>query len=247
MTKLHEKYRKYADKNRLYSGRGYAVLDHRCQQIFRHVDGLQGKTLLEVGGGEGLFTLWALANGAARVIILEPEASGSRSGVAKRLERHRLALRIPEDRLRLYRVPLQDFEGEEKSFDLVFSYSSINHLDEFACTSLTSSYGARKRYLSVFRKVNELLRDGGHFIISDSGRLNFWNFFRLKSPFAPTIEWCKHQEPFIWKSLLYTAGFEFGGLEWLRFYLLRRLGAIGVNSVVARATTSQFILTMRKS
>lgn len=244
---LRGKYQKYVDEKRLYSARGYAVLEHRCQQIFRHVNGVQGKTLLEIGGGEGLFTLWALANGAARATILEPEASGSRCGAANRLDRHRLALGVPEDRLTLCRIPLQEFEGESSSFDIIFSYSSINHLNEFACSSLKSSSVARKQYLSIFRSVYELLIEGGHLIISDSGRLNFWNFFGLKSPFAHTIEWCKHQEPVIWASLLCKVGFEFAGLEWIRFYPLRRLGPIGGNPFVARATTSQFILTMRKS
>jgi SAM-dependent methyltransferase len=144
-------------------------------------------------------------------------------------------------------VTIQEYEDKNGSFDLVFSYSSINHLDEGACARLDRSNSAKKAYLQIFEKVKGLLRSGGHFVISDSGRLNFWNLLGLRSPFAPTIDWKKHQEPVVWEGLLKKAGFEFVALDWHRFYPLRWLGWLGSNSLVARATTSQFILTVRKS
>ena len=71
---ISEKLQRYVDENDLYSKRGYSSLNHRCRQIFDHVCGLEGKTMLEIGAGEGLFSLWAVANGVEKVILLEPEA-----------------------------------------------------------------------------------------------------------------------------------------------------------------------------
>lgn len=243
---VRESYRRYVDENGLYAGRGYVSLEHRCRQLFGRVGGVEGKTMLEIGGGEGLFSLWALVNGLKKVILLEPEADGSTPGAGDRLIRHRQALSVPDESLILYPVTLQQYEDESGAFDLVLSYSSINHLDERACVRLDRSYSAKTTYLQIFEKVYDFLRAGGHFVISDAGRLNFWDLLGLRSPLAPTIDWKKHQEPGVWESLLKKAGFEFVALDWHRFYPLRWFGWLGANWLVARAITSQFILTVRK-
>lgn len=179
-------------------------------------------------------------------MILEPEADGSTHGIGRRFFEHRNALKILEERLAYSSLIFQEYNGESRTFDLVLSYSSINHLDEKACIRLNNSRSSRITYLKLLDKIYRLLRPGGHFIISDSGRLNFWNLFGLKSPFSPSIEWQKHQEPTVWKRLLNEAGFEFVSLDWHRFYPIRWLGRLGSNRIVARATTSKFILTVRK-
>jgi SAM-dependent methyltransferase len=202
--------------------------------------------MLEIGGGEGLFSFWALTNGLKKVTVLEPEADGSRAGIGGRLTKHRQALSIPEESFALYPMTIQEYEGERETYDLVLSYSSVNHLDERACAQLDRSKSAKTTYLQIFEKVYEFLRSGGHFVISDAGRLNFWGLLGLRSPFAPTIDWKIHQEPVVWEGLLKKAGFEFVALDWHRFYPLRWLGWLGSNCLVARATTSQFILTVRK-
>ncbi len=92
---ISEKFHMYVDENGLYSRRGYFSLNHRCRQIFDNVCGLEGKTLLEIGAGEGLFSLWAVANGVERAVLLEPEADGATKGVAGKFLKHRKALNIP--------------------------------------------------------------------------------------------------------------------------------------------------------
>ena len=87
---------------------------------------------------------------------------------------------------------------------------------------------------------------GGHFILSDAGRINLWNQIGMNSPFSPTIEWEKHQDHDLWRQLLSDAGFSFVSLDWLRFYPLRKFGFFGCNLLIAWATISQFIITMVK-
>ena len=243
---ISEKFHRYVDENGLYSKRGYSSLNHRCRQIFDHVSGLDGKTMLEIGSGEGLFSLWALANGIERAVLLEPEADGATKGVAGKLLKHQKALNIPDERLRLYTQTFQEYKGEMESFDIVLSYASINHIDEPACINLHRSEIAYSTYNKYFEKIYNLMRPGGYFILSDAGRINLWNQIGMNSPFSPTIEWNKHQEPDLWKQLLNETGFSFVSLDWLRFYPLRKLGFIGCNRLIAWATISQFIITMVK-
>lgn len=243
---IRERYHQYIDEHCLYSGRGYPALDHRCRQLFERVGDLEGRTMLEIGGGEGLFSLWAVAHGMEKIIILEPEADGSTHGVGRRFLEHRDALNISEERISYFPQIFQEYEGEERTFDLILSYNSINHLDERACERLKKSKSSKIIYSELLEKAFRLLRSRGYFVISDSGRLNFWNLIGLRSPFSPSIEWEKHQEPTVWKNLLNEVGFEFVSFDWHRFYPLRWLGRLGSNKIVARTTTSKFILTVRK-
>ena len=243
---IREKFHRYVDENGLYSKRGYYSLNHRCRQIFDHVCGLEGKTMLEIGAGEGLFSLWAVANGVKRVTLLEPEADGATKGVAGKFLKHQKALSIPDERLRLYTQTFQEYDGERESFDLILSYASINHIDEPACVNLHKSEIAYSTYKKYFEKIYDLMHPGGHFILSDAGCINLWNQIGMNSPFSPTIEWNKHQEPALWMQLLNEAGFSLVSLDWLRFYPLRKLGFIGCNRLIAWATISQFIITMVK-
>lgn len=241
-----EKLKRYVDENNLYSKQGYTALDHRCRQVFKRVGDLAGKTMLEIGGGEGFFSLWALAHGVNRVTILEPEMDGSRPGIGRRLKEHARELNLSDLKMEFQPVSFQDCRANAEAFDVILSHSSINHLNEGACAQLDRSYSARMTYLRIFEKAHDFLRSEGHFVISDAGRLNFWGLLGLKSAFAPTIDWKKHQEPGLWQGLLEKAGFEFVALDWHRFYPLRWLGWLGANGLVARAITSQFILTVRK-
>jgi hypothetical protein len=111
--------------------------------------------------------------------------------------------------------------------------------------SLESSVESQERYVALFARIRGWLRAGGYFIISDAGRVNYWDRMGLRSPFARSIEWRKHQEPEVWARLLAEAGFHVEGLAWHRFYPLRVLGAAAANRFVARLTTSQFVLTCR--
>jgi 2-polyprenyl-3-methyl-5-hydroxy-6-metoxy-1,4-benzoquinol methylase len=172
---LQQLYSQYVNEQGLYGRNGYAALDFRCQQLFRHVDALVGKRMLEVGGGEGLFSMWALVKGFGRAIVLEPEGDGSSSGVGGRFLQHRIALGFSPDQLALVPTTLQEYKAEEAPFDVILPYSSINHIDEDACILLDSSAQARSSYVHVFEELFSWLRPGGSFVISDADRVNYWD------------------------------------------------------------------------
>ena len=45
------------------------------QQLFKGID-FKGKSLIDIGGGSGLFGYYAALKGASKVVIMEPEFDG---------------------------------------------------------------------------------------------------------------------------------------------------------------------------
>ena len=58
----------------LFSSRGN--LEFYLKYIFGPID-FAGRTMLDVGGGSGVFSFYAACKGARRVACLEPEGDGS--------------------------------------------------------------------------------------------------------------------------------------------------------------------------
>ncbi len=229
---------------RLYSTR--RNLDRFLDTVFTDVP-LGGHTVLDIGGGMGLLSFAAVQRGAARAVLVEPEAqaAGGTAGVVGRFREVRDALGW-SDRVALEPVTFQAFDSGEERFDLVLSHNSINHLDERACAELHRSAQARRVYLEVFAKVCGLMRPGGRFVILDCARHNLFGDLGLRSPIMPAIEWRKHQQPGVWVRLLEEAGFAEPVIRWTTLNSLGRPGrALLANPVAAYALTSHFRLEAR--
>ena len=89
------------------SGRSRHNLSYYLDYLFKKVD-LENKTVLDVGGGSGIFSFYAACRGAREVVCLEPEASGSRSGMLDKFRRTQTRLGL--DRVRLEPVTFQSFD-----------------------------------------------------------------------------------------------------------------------------------------
>ena len=81
--------------------------------LFAGVD-LRGKRFLDVGAGQGLYSLYAAAQGACAVVALEPQAAGSRQGANARMQNLAqewgLSLRhLPEDLEARTNAPLPEY------------------------------------------------------------------------------------------------------------------------------------------
>jgi hypothetical protein len=69
----------------------------------------------------------------------------------------------------------------------------------------------------------------------------------LKNPFAPTIEWDKHQQPELWSELLALAGYESRRTRWTPPNRTGRLGQLLLaNRVAAYSLRSDFSITAVK-
>src|SRR5438067_4566581 len=66
--------------------RGERLTEALMQSLFRGVQ-FDGKRVLDIGGGDGIYSFYAAARGATEVMCLEPEARGAIPGAANIFER----------------------------------------------------------------------------------------------------------------------------------------------------------------
>jgi SAM-dependent methyltransferase len=229
-----------AIKEGLYSTRGR--LRFRMDALFGEVD-FTNKRVLDIGGGTGLYSFYAAARGARKVVCLEPEADGSSPGVVEKIRR--LKQLLNNTNVEFKPLTLQTFEPQGERFDVVLLHSSINHLDETACIHLLKERKFKTAYRELFARIFALSNEGARLIVCDCSRYNFFALLGLRNPFAPTIEWHKHQAPRVWAELLESVGFVNPRISWRTFNRLGRWGdALLANPLAAYFLTSSFCLRM---
>jgi SAM-dependent methyltransferase len=212
--------------------------------LFDGVD-FQGADVLDIGAGDGASSFYAACAGARSVVSLEPEIAGSSSGMTNSFKGARD--RIDADNVELLPETLQGFDPAGRSFDVLLSIASINHLDEEACIRLQEDESARRTYLATFSKLAEIARPGSSLVVADCARRNAFGDLGIKNPIVPTIEWQKHQQPAFWAGLLEQVGFANPRIRWSTLNTLRRPGrALLGNRVAAYLSTSGFCLTMKR-
>lgn len=230
-------------KARVYSR--FRNLRYYLAQVFCDVD-FAGKSMLDIGGGAGIMSLYAACRGAKPVVCLEPSQAGSSSGSAQVF--HQLARSLSLDQVvQLLPINLQEFDAAKQTFDIILLHNSINHLDESACMRLQQSDKAKVVYDSFFRMISEKAAPGGTLIIADCSNKNVFHDLGLSNPLAPTIEWHKHQPPEVWIEMLERHGFTLMSLRWPSLDVLGDIGRILLgNRYAGYLLTSHFCLILRK-
>jgi SAM-dependent methyltransferase len=212
--------------------------------LFEGVD-FNNKRVLDIGGGTGLYSLWAICMGAKKAVCLEPELEGSSSGVGEKFWKLKSLLQF--DNVVLQRKTFQSFEPDSETFDIILLHNSINHLDEIATINLLKDESSQAIYIDLFSKIYLLQSEGGKLIICDCSRYNVFPLLKIRNPFAPTIEWHKHQAPELWANLLGKVGFVNPKIRWLSFNRLRWWGKVILgNRLISYFLHSHFCLTMDK-
>ena len=226
----------------LYSSPGN--LRYYANYLFQDMP-LVGKTMLDIGGGAGLFSFYAGCCGASRVVCLEPEATGSSPGMASQSQKLLTLLGLKQ--VYIYPIRFQDFDPGDETFDIILLHQSINHLDEAACSALHYEPQAVETYNGILKRLNAIASPGAKLLIADCSRHNFFALCHLRNPFGPMIEWHKHQSPYRWARLLSDVGFRNPKIRWTSFNSLRFLGRLLFgNKVAAYFLQSSFCLTMEK-
>jgi hypothetical protein len=212
--------------------------------LFAGID-LKNKMVLDIGGGAELYSFYAASRGAKKVICLEPEADGSMSGVKEKFQN--LKDHLECNNVELTPIILQALEPEGGTFDVILLHNSINHLDEAACINLLWESESRSVYQDIASKIYSVSNNGAILIICDCSRYNFFPLLKIRNPFAPTIEWHKHQAPEIWADLFGDIGFVNPKIRWTSFDQLRNWGIVLTgNKLMAYFLRSHFCLTMDK-
>jgi SAM-dependent methyltransferase len=131
----------------------------------------------------------------------------------------------------------------DKRFDVVIIYNVINHLYEDLVRRLHKHPDAVEQYVERLAKLGQIVADGGHLIIADCGRENFWGSVGVRSPTAPTIDWDIHQEPEVWTAMLMRLGFELVDQRWSPWW---PFGRITASRPVQYLTSSHFVIRLVK-
>ena len=237
-----ELYLNTAIKEGLYSTKGN--LRFEMDTLFSGID-FKNKTVLDIGGGSGLCSFYAACRGAEKVVCLEPEAEGSWSGITEKF--YKLSKHLKHNNVTIKSVKLQAFDPNGGTFDVIVLRNSINHLNETACINLLKESSAKTVYQGIFSKIGSLSNKGAKLILCDCSRYNFFALFKIHNPFAPSIEWHKHQTPEVWANLLREAGFANPEIRWFSLNASRSWGKFpAINKLIAYFLHSYFCLTMDK-
>ena len=209
-TDLREKFLEVAISNKAYTTR--QKLENHLGYMFADVP-LAGKQMLDIGGGTGLLTLWAAAQGA-RAVCLEPESDGSTQDVRKVFENLKSQI-SPDLKAEMFPDTAQDYLARtNESFDVIVMANCINHLDEESCKILHKDEEARRKYIEFFRVLKAHLNPGGMVISTDCGRRNIFGDLGMRSPIVPNIDWDVHQGPRFWGQLMEQAGMRVVRTQW---------------------------------
>lgn len=221
-------------------------LQKKMSLVFKDIS-LADRRMLDIGGGDGLFSFYAACMGAREVVCLDPEGDGSQSRYSKRFQQLNTAL-SGQVKVRMVNTTFQEFPAAGQVFDVILLHNAINHLDEEACIRLRHDEDALQIYRGLFARLFKLSAADARLIICDASNLNFFALLGLSNPFAPSIEWEKHQEPSVWVKLLEEAGFIQPQILWSSFPILSGLKALLLrNRLAAFLTTSHFCIWMQKA
>jgi len=242
LVDIIETYYELMINEKLFSSIGN--LKFYLNDFFKGID-LNDKVVLDIGGGSGLLSFYAVVCGAKYVICLEPEAEGSISGENAIFDKIKAQLDLRN--IQLVTLTFQEYSKTDMVFDIVILKDSVNHLNEPACISLLTDIEAQRTYYEIFRDLYNLCNECAIIIFSDTSRYNIFPFFKLRNIFAPSIEWHKHQSPRLWIKLLNKAGFANAKIKWTSFSYLRNFGKILFgNKFMAYFFKSYFCITMEK-
>jgi len=217
---------------------------YRLNYLFKDFD-FWDKQILEIGGGNGVYSFFAAVSGAKQVINLEPAGDGSTSGVIQKFDLYRKKINI--NNIRLIPTTFQDYNSNGEKFDMILLYDSINHLDERACMNLRHDHKSVENYHRLFTKLFELANANATLIICDCSNFNIFPLLTLRNPFLPNLEWDKHQSPKVWINLLKKVGFVNPKITWSSFNRFGHFGKILLGyKIISFFITSHFCLRMEK-
>lgn len=241
-NELFKKYLNVAVREGVFRSKGDLAfyLSYLFQDVF-----FTGRSMIDIGGGSGLYSFYAAIRGAKHIICLEPEMEGSTKGTLEKFKQ--LSASLSLNNVSLQPIRFQEFDPGDQTFDIILLHVSINHLDEEACIKLQYDDDARKRYRLIFEKLSKIAAPNAKLIITECSRYNFFASLGIRNPFAPEIEWHKHQSPEFWSNMLSDYGFVNPKTRWTSFNFLRKLGRLLFgNRFASYFLTSAFLLVMDK-
>ena len=217
--------------------------------LFRNIP-FRNKKVIDIGSGSGKYGIFAAINGAQKVVCLEPNLDGASDTISEKFWEYKNKLHLTN--IELHSLTFQQYSDTSNDFDLILLHNSINHLDEFACINIQNDPRAKSVYQELAKKIFLLSSHNAKLIISDCTSSNFFAFLHLNNPFAPGIEWNKHQPPEIWIQIFLNAGFGNPTVHWTTSAIFGDsiLGRIGRrifdNKIISYFSLGHYCIYMEK-
>lgn len=195
---LRGKYHKLIDK---YDKKGQKAKVDNFLEIIRGLDIKKGAKVLEIGAGNGLFSHFLAVYYESRV-----DSSDQYEGAGAPIETFSINTSISKelmyDNVRVMKKDFWDLQTNGK-FDFIFAVNVIHHIIETE-KNLSEDPENYQKCLLVFRKIYDLLNDGGVFLMRDVEKVNMRKYYGIKTS---TIFKLK-QNNWEWIEVLKEAGFE---------------------------------------
>jgi SAM-dependent methyltransferase len=217
---------------------------HDAEHFYAGVP-LEGRTVLEIGSGRGLFCMYAATHGASHVVSMEPELVGSRDGMLALQARRLTALGVTN--VELLAADFNAWQSGGRTFDVVVSRASINHLFP-ATRNAARDRGTFAGYVQVAERMRSILNPQGVAIVSDASRYAFFTMardFGIRRPWNPVrtgVDWRHHQNPGVWTRIFEAAGFSSVSVRYPLPHRLRTLKGLVDTAPVNFFLKGSFIL-----
>jgi SAM-dependent methyltransferase len=217
---------------------------HEAAHLFSGVP-IANRTILEIGSGRGLMTLYVAMQGAANVVSMEPELIGSRSGMIS-LQQERLD-RLGLQAVQFLAADFNEWDPQGRTFDVVMCRAAINHMHASDQHALHHS-STYRGYLEVVRKMHRVTAPGGAVLITDACRYAFFTATRnlgIRRPWDLSktgINWRHHQNPQTWARIFRDGGFSDVAVRYPLPYRLRQFGGLVDTAAANFLLQGSFIL-----
>ena len=206
--------------------------------IFSSID-FRGKTILDVGGGNGIASFYAVKYlGAKSSLVIDPLEDGSNDEMHSQYDAF----------LDLFGKGVEFYQGytnelaDEKKYDVLLLHNVINHVGEDIVHKLHYDNDTKIIFKERICDILSKGKLGGHLIVADCGRRNIFGDLKIHNPIAPTINWSIHQQPHVWQEIMEEIGCKHLKTNWTA---RRELGFYGKfllsNPLISYLTNSTFV------
>jgi cyclopropane fatty-acyl-phospholipid synthase-like methyltransferase len=176
-------------------------LNHAEEQ-FRGID-LCGKSILEIGCGKGLISLWlALVKDVQDIVAIDEY-----EGVGEDKDNYRFFEEVIENNglnIELIKMDFWNNNFKSDSFDIIVTNYALHHMVRTG-KYIASDGLTREQWIALFSEIRRILKKQGVMILKEVTRFNLWRFLPLRFRF---MDWEIHptKKEFIY--VIEEAGFE---------------------------------------
>ncbi len=212
--------------------------------IYKDID-LDGKKILDIGGGNGIASFFALNSSSnCSAWVVDPIAEGSNDLMFEQYDS--MKKNYDSERINFHRDYVSTLLAPD-TFDIIVMHNAINHIGEDILGDVLENNDAYIEYVGRLKTILDRLSSGGVLIVADCGRKNFFGDMGLRNPFAPSIDWDLHCEPGVWQQMIEDIGFLHIKTQWTA---RREFSVFGkyflANRVCSYFLGSHFVSTYQK-